>query len=72
MHQRRRKLIGAALLLVVVPLYALIVAAAASALRPDMTNLTRSIFFLVTGMIWVLPAALVISWMSRPDDRRQD
>ncbi len=72
MRQRRRKLIGTTLLVVIVPLYALIIAAAASRVLSDASSLVQTIFFLVTGLVWVLPAAVVIKWMLRPDDLAPD
>jgi hypothetical protein len=67
MRARTRKLIGTTLLVVLIPLYALTVVAAAGAMIANQTTLVQTLFFLVTGLIWVLPAMALISWMSRPD-----
>jgi uncharacterized membrane protein len=67
MRARTRKLIGTTLLLVLIPVYGLVVVAAAGAMMTSASILVQSLFFLVTGLVWVLPAMALISWMSRPD-----
>ena len=67
MRQRTRKLFGAAFLCVFVPLYALTAMAVAGARLPGTSGLTQTLFYAIAGLLWVLPAGLVITWMQRPD-----
>ncbi len=65
MRQRIRKFIGSTVLIVFVPVYALVIMAIAGPMLADASTLARTLFFLVTGLVWVLPAGALISWMSR-------
>jgi hypothetical protein len=65
MARRTRKLIGTALLLGFVPVYALFIVTIAGLLLPGLSTLAQTLFFLVTGLIWVLPAGAIIGWMLR-------
>lgn len=69
MSQRLRKLIGTAILVVFVVLYALVVMTLAAAKLPGTSTLTQVLFFAVTGLAWVIPAAALIYWMARADRR---
>jgi hypothetical protein len=66
MRARTRKFIGGALLVIALPIYSMI---AAGAMLADASTLVLTLFFLVTGLIWVLPAMALISWMLRADGR---
>ena len=66
MTVRTRKLIGAALLLIFIPLYAQLTVMIAVARLPGSSILTQTLFFAVTGLLWVVPAGLIIRWMQRP------
>ena len=70
MRQRTRKLIGTTLLVVVIPLYALFIMAIAGVVLPGSSTFAQTTFFLVTGLVWVLPAGVLISWMLRPTTGR--
>ena len=70
MPQRARKLIGAILLVVFVSLYALTAMTIAVAKLPGASGLVQLVYFLVAGLIWVLPAGALIFWMGRPDKPR--
>jgi hypothetical protein len=65
MRARTRKLIGTVLLVALIPLYSLVVMAIASPLIGTASTLVQSLFFLVTGIVWVLPAAALVTWMIR-------
>ena len=65
MRARTRKLLGASLLVIALPVYTLVVMAAGNALLANASTLVRTAFFLVTGLVWVLPAMALISWMAR-------
>ena len=67
MRSRTRKLIGAVGLLVISVVWPLVM------LGLGHSNLSRQyasaqlVFFIVLGIIWLIPAALLIRWMQRPD-----
>lgn len=67
MRVRIRKLIGATLLLIFIPAYAVVVMTVAVARLPETSLLTHTLFFLVAGLLWVVPAGLIIRWMQRPE-----
>jgi len=67
MRARTRKLLGASLLVIALPIYSLIVMGAAGAMLANAPTLVQTAFFLVTGLIWVLPAMALVSWMVRED-----
>lgn len=67
MPQLARKLVGTALLVLFVPLYALVIAAFASGGRiNEATMLIQIVFFAFFGLVWILPAGLIIRWMAPP------
>jgi len=69
MPQRLRKLIGATVLAVFVPFYALTAMSIAGARLPGTSVLVQTIFYAVGGLLWVIPAGLIIRWMQRPERR---
>ncbi len=56
--------------MVFVPVYALFVVVIAGMVLPGRSTLTETLFFLVTGLLWVLPAGVIITWMVRPREPR--
>lgn len=62
-----RKLIGAVLLVLFVPAYALVAMTIGAARLPGTSILVQTLYFAVAGLIWVIPAGLIIQWMQRPD-----
>lgn len=70
MSPKIRKLIGAVILLVFIPLYAMVTVAVAVARLPGTSVLAHLAFFSIAGLLWVIPAGLVIRWMLRPRDER--
>ncbi|MGH6793183.1 MAG: DUF2842 domain-containing protein [Methyloceanibacter sp.] len=67
MRVRTRKLIGTGVLLVFLAVYAwiaVIVGAGRITLAPHWAQFA---YFLAAGLLWVLPACLLIRWMQRPD-----
>lgn len=66
MSIRVRKLIGAVFLLIFILLYALVTMTVAVARLPGTSTVTHLLFFLIAGLVWVIPAGLVIRWMQRP------
>jgi hypothetical protein len=68
MTQRKRKFIGTILLFALIAVYALLAVAAAIVLQVQTANkLVELIYYVVAGLLWVLPAGLLISWMQKPD-----
>lgn len=66
MSQRTRKLIGTALLLAFVVFWALLAMSIAQARVPNMSRLAGGALVVFLGLIWIVPAGLIIRWMSRP------
>ncbi|MCL4766285.1 MAG: DUF2842 domain-containing protein [Hyphomicrobiaceae bacterium] len=67
MSIRTRKLIGAILLLAFIALYALATMAVAVVLHVNASKWVELAFYVVGGLAWVVPAALLVRWMVRPD-----
>jgi hypothetical protein len=66
-RQKMRKLAGAVFLTVFVPFYAVVAMTIAAARLPGTSITTQTIYYAVAGLLWVIPAGLVITWMQRPD-----
>jgi hypothetical protein len=64
---RIRKFIGAVLLVVFVPFYALVAMTIGAARLPGSSLWVQTAYYAVAGLIWVVPAGLIIKWMQRPD-----
>ena len=68
MTQRTRKLLGTIALLVIIAVYAMLAVAVAIVLQVhEASKVTELIYYVVAGLLWVLPAGLLISWMQKPD-----
>jgi hypothetical protein len=67
MPGRTRKLIGTLVLLVFLVIYAGAVAAVAAGRITIAAPWAQLAFFVVAGLLWVIPAGLLIGWMQRPD-----
>lgn len=68
MTQRQRKLIGTIALFALIAVYALLAVAAAMVLQVHEANkVVELIYYAVAGLLWVLPAGFLISWMQKPD-----
>jgi hypothetical protein len=68
MRARSRKLIGTVVLLLFLGAYAALAALVGSGRISSASPLMQFGFFLVAGLVWVLPAGLLIRWMQRPDE----
>lgn len=66
MPLRLRKFVGTLILLVFIPFYALMAMSVAVAVLPGTSGWTQAGYYLVAGLLWVLPAGLVVTWMVRP------
>lgn len=68
MKQRQRKLAGTVALLIFLTLYALLALAVAVVLQVnDGGKFVELLYYIVAGLLWVVPAGAIISWMQRPD-----
>ena len=66
MSQRTRKLIGTFLLLGFVIFWALFAMSIAQARLATISGLAGSALIVFLGLIWIVPAGLIISWMAKP------
>lgn len=67
MTRRARKLIGTLVLVVLLPVYVWIAAAVGMGRITLAPAGIQFAFFMVAGLLWVLPAGILIRWMQRPD-----
>jgi peptidoglycan/LPS O-acetylase OafA/YrhL len=68
MQQRQRKLAGTIALLILIGVYATLALAVAVVLQVQNANkAVELIYYVVAGLLWVLPAAVLIKWMQKPD-----
>jgi hypothetical protein len=67
MSIRARKFVGTIALLMLVCLWGLLAMALAQSVLTDINSFVATIFYVVAGLGWVLPAMPLISWMSRKD-----
>ena len=67
MRQRQRKLVGTVILLVFLLVYASLASLVGVGLLPGSSKVTQFAFYVVAGLLWTLPAGVLISWMQRPD-----
>jgi hypothetical protein len=63
---RRRKFIGAIALLLFLALYALAAMMAAIVLQVGASKTVELAYYVIAGLLWVIPAGLLIKWMQRP------
>jgi hypothetical protein len=67
MRLRTRKLIGAVGLLALVIFWPLLMLGLGHSRISAYYAPAQLVFFLVFGLVWLVPAALLIRWMQRPD-----
>ena len=67
MKSRLRKLLGGAFLFVFVLVYALVAMVIADMKVRGADWPVQLAYFAIAGLLWVIPAALVIRFMQRPD-----
>ena len=72
MSQRLRKFLGAIALLVFLSVYALLAMAFAAAVLPGAGHLQQLAYYAVAGLVWVIPAGILVRWMQRPDAKPVD
>lgn len=66
MPLRLRKMIGMVLLVALVIVYAILAVTVASARLAESPWWIHLTFFAVSGVLWILPAMVIIKWMERP------
>jgi hypothetical protein len=67
MRIRTRKLLGAVGLLLLIVFWPLLTLALGHSNISRFYAPAQLVFFLVFGLIWLIPAGLLIRWMQRPD-----
>jgi hypothetical protein len=67
MRQRQRKLVGTVILVAFLAVYAVVTATIATGLLPQATRTIEFLFYLIAGLLWTLPAGVLIKWMQRGD-----
>lgn len=72
MPQRLRKLIGTVLLLILMTAWALGAMAIAQGRVTELHWAWQTVCYVLLGTLWVLPAAVMIRWMERPDRPRDE
>ena len=72
MPVRIKKLIGTVIIVALVVIYALVATAVATALLADAAWWVHLLYFLFTGILWVVPAMFVIAWMERSRATRDE
>ncbi|MBB4001101.1 MAG: DUF2842 domain-containing protein [Aurantimonas endophytica] len=63
MPVRLKKFLGAIILIVLVVVYAVLATAFATVYLAESSGWVHLAYFLFTGLLWILPAMLVIKWM---------
>jgi hypothetical protein len=63
---RTRKLIGAIALVAFLAVYALGAMMTAIVLQVNGSKTVELVYYIVAGLLWVLPAGWLIRWMQRP------
>ncbi len=66
MPLRLKKLVGSLLLVALVIVYAIVATIVAVAQLAEAGPLAHFAFFLVSGLLWILPAMAIIKWMLGP------
>ncbi len=66
MPVRLKKLIGSILIVVIAFVYALVATTIAAAKLADASGWIHLLYFLLTGLFWVVPAMFIITWMTKP------
>ena len=70
MPVRLKKLIGTVVLVALVLIYALLATTVAVHRLGESPVWVHMAYFLLTGLLWILPAMLVIKWMVKPPKTR--
>jgi hypothetical protein len=66
MNIRLKKLIGTVITVVFLTIYTFVALVIAERLMPGASGLAQLVFYLVAGLLWVVPVGALIAWMQRP------
>lgn len=72
MPMRIKKLIGTVLLVLLVMTYAIVATLVAVAQFAESGPLVHLIYFFLSGLLWILPAMVIIKWMATPSRRERE
>jgi hypothetical protein len=67
---RLKKLIGSVLLVALVIVYALAATTIAAGRLAEASPVVHLVFFLISGLLWIVPAMFIIKWMQRESKKR--
>ena len=67
MTQSTRKLLGTLLTLIMLVVYAGVASWIYLALLTGWPAWALLVYFAIAGLLWAVPAGVIITWMSRPD-----
>ena len=70
MPVRLKKFIGTILIVILVVLYALIATTIATYRLAESPWWVHLLYFLLTGIFWIVPAMIIIRWMEKPAKKR--
>jgi hypothetical protein len=70
MTLRNRKLTGAFGLLALVMIWSLLAMALAQSILTNINGFVATLYYVVAGLGWVLPAMMLVKWMAKPDAPR--
>jgi len=71
MPVRLKKLIGTVIIVALVVIYALVATTIATYRLAESAWYVHLLYFLFTGVLWVVPAMFVIRWMEGPAKKKQ-
>ncbi len=63
---RLKKFIGTILIIILVLVYALVATTVATHTLGESSAWVHLAYFALTGLLWILPAMLIIKWMAGP------
>ena len=66
MSSKTRKFLGTCLLLTFLAIYTMLTLALGVAILPSASPGIELMFYAMAGMVWCLPAGMIISWMAKP------
>ncbi len=67
MTMRTRKLIGTIALFFFLATYALLAMFVAAILQVNTSKFGELAYYVIAGLVWVIPAGLIVKWMAKPD-----
>ena len=67
MYARNRKLVGTIVLVIFLSAYAWVAVEVGAGRISRGPHWVQLAYFLTAGLLWILPAGVLIRWMQRPD-----